>query len=114
MISVAHFTAGTDDFEERARRALEVLAQQAGYRHGTLGRSTDDETAWVLVTEWLDVGSYRRALGAFAVKVEAAPLLGEAVDWPSSFETLVEAVAGQPAVAHGSDREPDAAGRADD
>jgi hypothetical protein len=36
------------------------------------------------------VGSYRRALGNFDVKLRAAPLLGEALDLPSSFESLID------------------------
>ena len=49
---------------------------------GTLGRSTDDADDWVLVTEWENVGSYRRALGNYEVKLHATPLLGEALDLP--------------------------------
>lgn len=89
MISVTHFRAGAADFEQRARDALAVLAARPGFVRGDLGRSTDDPADWTLVTEWANVGSYRRALGNYEVKLRATPLLGEALDLPSAFEALV-------------------------
>jgi hypothetical protein len=108
VISVTHFRATSGDFADRAGRALQVLAERPGYLRGTLGRSVDDESAWVLVTEWKNVGSYRRALGAYEVKLHAAPLLGEAQDVPSAFESLVETSPDGVTALHPSDREPPA------
>lgn len=106
MISVTHFVARDDSFAERARAALAALAQRPGYLRGSLARNTDDAAAWVLVTEWENVGSYRRALGGFEVKMVATPLLAEALDLPSSFESLVEALPGGALDERASDREP--------
>jgi len=102
MISVTHFRAADEDFETRAARALDVLGQRPGFLRGTLGRSTDDTADWTLVTEWANVGSYRRALGNYEVKLHATALLGEALDLPTSFESLVE-LAGGAVVTHDSD-----------
>ena len=88
MISIAHFDSAEPDFAERAELALSTLAARPGYLRGSLARSTDDDH-WVLVTEWENVGAYRRALGAFEVKLHAAPLLGEAIDVPSAFEPVL-------------------------
>jgi hypothetical protein len=107
MISVTHF-ADDAGFGVRARDALTVLSARPGFVRGTLGRSTDDESAWVLVTEWRNVGSYRRALGNVEVKLRAAPLLGEALDLPSSFEPLVDMHGGATTVS-ASDRATDTA-----
>ncbi|MGN6606350.1 MAG: antibiotic biosynthesis monooxygenase family protein [Jatrophihabitans sp.] len=104
MIAIAHLQG--DDLVDEARRALTALAGRPGYLRGSLGRSTDDPTAWVLVTEWENVGSYRRALGNFDVKVGATPLLAGAADLPGAFETLVDVAPGGVAVAHRSDRTP--------
>ena len=41
-----------------------------------------------MVTRWRDVGSYRRALSSYDVKVGAVPLLSRAIDEPSAYETL--------------------------
>jgi hypothetical protein len=103
MISVTHFRAGDPDFATRAADALAALSGRPGFVRGTLGRSTDDESDWVLLTEWQNVGSYRRALGNYDVKLRATPLLGEAVDLPSSFEALVELADGDTTV-HASDK----------
>jgi hypothetical protein len=104
MISVTHFSAAEAGFRTTAQDALGVLAQRPGFVRGTLGRSTDDTTAWVLVTEWDDVGSYRRALGDYQVKVHATPLLATAMDLPASFETLVAVEPGQSPTEFSSDR----------
>jgi hypothetical protein len=108
MISITHFRSGTADFATRAQNALAALADRPGFVRGSVGRSTDDEHEWVLLTEWQNVGSYRRALGNYDVKLRATPLLGEALDVPSSFESLVDVAAGGETTVHASDLEPDA------
>jgi hypothetical protein len=47
----------------------------------------------VLTTTWQNVGSYRRALSAYDVKVTAVPLLSRAVDEPSAYELVEDAAA---------------------
>jgi hypothetical protein len=104
MISVTHFATADADFAERARVALAALAARPGYVRGTVGRSTDDDSQWVLLTEWENVGSYRRALGGYEVKLHATPLLADAVDLPSAFEALIDIAPGGAAVLRPSDR----------
>jgi heme oxygenase (mycobilin-producing) len=91
-------------FVERAHAALAALAGCPGYRSGRLTRALDDPRHWCLVTEWESVGAYRRALGAFEVKVEATPLLAESVDEPSAYETLAAAEPGADVTVFTSDR----------
>jgi hypothetical protein len=104
MIAVTHFSAASADFAERARAALTALADRPGYLRGTLGRSTDDPDMWVLLTEWENVGSYRRALGGYEVKLHATPLLASALDVPGAFEELLDVAPGGAATASPSDR----------
>jgi hypothetical protein len=104
MIAVTHFADGGADFADRAQRALAALAACPGYLRGTLGRSMDEPSAWLLLTEWRDVGSYRRALGAYDVKVHATPLLASALDLPGAFEPLLDVAADGTVATHGSDR----------
>lgn len=89
-----------ESFVERARRALEVLAERPGWRSGHIGRAADDPTLWVITSRWKNVGSYRRALSSYDVKVEAVPLLSLAVDEPSAYELM----ASVPAIAESDDR----------
>jgi hypothetical protein len=109
MIALTHFAATDDgEFELRAQNALSALAARPGYLRGTLGRSTDDPTAWILLTEWENVGSYRRALGNYEVKLHATPLMASALDIPGGFESLLDVAPGGGVIARTSDREPGA------
>lgn len=111
MISVLRFAVGdqVDDearFCARTELALQALAARSGYLRGSAARATDDPRAWVLVTHWRDVGSYRRALGNYDVKVAATPLFADALDEVSAYEVLIEAEPGAGPVVHASDRDP--------
>lgn len=98
------------EFLDAAKRALAALAGQTGYRAGRIGRATDDPALWVIATEWADVGSYRRALSAYQVRVEAVPLLSTACDEPSAFEVFYadDRDDGLPPAESGSSRASDA------
>jgi quinol monooxygenase YgiN len=78
-------------FAEDVERAHALLAARPGYAGGAVGRNVDDPTLWVLQTRWADVGSYRRALSAYDVKLGAVPLLSQALDEPSAYEVLGDA-----------------------
>jgi heme oxygenase (mycobilin-producing) len=97
-------TGAEPEFTERASAALTALAARPGYLRGSLNRAYDDPEHWTLVTEWESVGAYRRALGAFEVKVNATPLLAQSLDEPSAFEELGSAPAGGETVLTASDR----------
>jgi hypothetical protein len=75
-------------FRAELEAALAVLAQQRGYADGRLGRNVDDPELWTMVTRWRDVGSYRRALSSYDVKLGAVPLLSRSVDEPSAYEEV--------------------------
>jgi len=82
-------------FAEDARVALATLAQSAGFIDGAIGQSTDESDLRLLTTRWSDVGSYRRALSRFEVKVSAVPLLSTAIDESSAFEAVHVISSGQ-------------------
>lgn len=93
MLVVTRFTvppAAAGDFTERAQAALRALAARPGYRGGRLARAVDDESRWLLTTEWDDIGSYRRSLSGFEVKMAATPLLAQAAEEPSAYEVLYD------------------------
>lgn len=77
-----------EDFLPLAQAALSAFAERQGFLRGRVGRAADDPTVWVLTTEWDSVGAYRRSLGGYDVKVQAATLLGRSRDEPSAFEVL--------------------------
>jgi quinol monooxygenase YgiN len=80
-----------EDFRTRVLAAREALAGRPGYVDGSVGRNVDDPELWVLATRWANVGSYRRALSAYDVKVTAVPLLSQAIDEPSAYELVGDA-----------------------
>ncbi len=91
MIVVNRFRVGDGEegaFREDVQVALAALAERPGFDQGRVGRNVDDPSLWVLTTTWADVGSYRRALSAYDVKVSAVPLLSRALDEPSAYETV--------------------------
>jgi hypothetical protein len=94
--------AGIDSFDAgvaEARDVLELLATRAGFIRGWVARAVDDADLLVLAHEWADVGSYRRALGSYEVKLHAV-FLQSAADEASAFEVLTERT--PEAVAHHS------------
>lgn len=97
------------DFAAAGERVVAALAGQRGFRSARLGRAVDEPVAWLLVTEWVGPGAWRRALSAFAVRCELTPLLAWAQDTPGAFEVLHEREADGAARSHGSALAPDAA-----
>jgi hypothetical protein len=75
-------------FAGELQAALDVLAAQRGYVDGRIGRNVDDPDLWVLTTTWQNVGSYRRALSAYEVKLRAVAVLSQALDEPSAYELV--------------------------
>jgi hypothetical protein len=53
-----------------------------------LGRWLDEPDLWALVTEWEGAGYYRRALGAYEVRMTFIPLSALAVDEPGAYEVV--------------------------
>jgi quinol monooxygenase YgiN len=75
-------------FRAQARDALDAFAAQPGHVRGRVGRSADEPDLWVLVTEWENVGAYRRALSAYDVKMRAVPVMYRALVEPTAYELL--------------------------
>jgi heme oxygenase (mycobilin-producing) len=87
------------DFAANAGRLQSALATRPGHLGSQLVRALDDPTRWVLVSEWVGVGPWRRALSNYEVRVEVMPLMALAEAEPSVYETIptqAPAGAGQP------------------
>jgi hypothetical protein len=80
--------AETGGFVSTAQEVLRVLADSPGHLSGRLGRAVDDPELWAMVTDWDGAGFYRRALGAFAVRVALIPLSALAIDEPGAYEVI--------------------------
>ncbi|MEU8226060.1 antibiotic biosynthesis monooxygenase family protein [Kribbella sp. NPDC048915] len=91
MFVVIRFRVGEDDqagFGERVRAAVDVLEQQKGFVAARVGRNVDDPELLALTLEFENIGSYRRALSPYDVKLTAVPLLSQAIDEPTAYEDL--------------------------
>lgn len=64
------------------------MAARPGHVKTHLARALDDPSMWVLVSEWVNVGSYRRAIGNVNVRMESGVLMGAAVNEPSAYEEI--------------------------
>ncbi|HEU5032149.1 MULTISPECIES: antibiotic biosynthesis monooxygenase family protein [Actinomadura] len=91
MIAITRYrvpAADADGFAERMTAVLAALARSTGFRSGRLARTVDEPGLWALVTEWDGAGHYRRALGAYEVRLEFMPLAAFAVDEPGAYEIV--------------------------
>jgi quinol monooxygenase YgiN len=89
MFAVARFSVSLGQasaFESNLATAMAALSQCPGFLKGEYGQNLDDSTLWSLVTHWENVGSYRRALSNNTVKMQAIPVLAQAIDEPGAYE----------------------------
>jgi hypothetical protein len=89
MFATARFTVALADaahFEAQLHAALDAFSHCAGFKSGEFGQNLDELTLWSLVTHWENVGSYRRALSNNNVKMNAIPILAQAIDEPGAYE----------------------------
>jgi quinol monooxygenase YgiN len=91
VLVVTRYRVALDDeaFAADAERALGVLSARDGCLGAVLGRSVDEPELWTLTTTWRSVGTYRRALSHYEVKLHAVPLMYRAIDEPTAYEDLV-------------------------
>lgn len=88
MLSVNRFHSADPTLSDRLAGVLELLRARPGFVSGRVARAADEPDSWVLVTEWQDVGSYRRGLSGYEVKVGAWPVLAEAIPEASAYEVV--------------------------
>jgi quinol monooxygenase YgiN len=88
MIAIARFRVPTGqaaEFRAQLEQALAVFTERDGFSYGDIGQNLDEPELWTLVTHWINVGSYRRALSSTQVKMEVVPLLATAIDEPGAY-----------------------------
>jgi quinol monooxygenase YgiN len=88
MIAIARFRmplAESAAFKASLAQALSTFSQRDGFVSGDYGQNLDEPELWTLVTHWINVGSYRRALSSTEIKMTVVPLLAQAIDEPGAF-----------------------------
>ena len=79
---------GEAEFLAGVRDALTAFAARPGHLASRLCRALDDPTLWVLVSEWQNVGSYRRALSSYDVRMASGRLMGAVINEPTAYEDV--------------------------
>jgi len=74
-----------------ATSAIEILTQRPGFVDASVIRSVDEPEQLLVLSQWVDVGSYRRALSSTESKMGVWPFLANMHDQSSAFETLIAA-----------------------
>jgi hypothetical protein len=69
---------------------MNVLQERPGFVSASIFHNADSPERYLIKTDWLDVGSYRRALGSMEAKVGVWPFLANMRDEPTAFEMLME------------------------
>ncbi|RBY94784.1 antibiotic biosynthesis monooxygenase [Blastococcus sp. TBT05-19] len=93
MFAVTRLRVGAGDepvLAEQVRTLLAALATRPGFLDGEIGSAPDEPGLWALVTRWEGVGSYRRALSAYDVKLAGGPVWVHAVDEPGVYLTAAD------------------------
>ena len=75
-------------FRTDIHAALDALSARPGHVQSRLAQALEDPAVWVLVSEWVDVGSYRRALSSYDVRMASVALMGAVIDEPTAFEVV--------------------------
>ncbi len=90
MLVITRFDVDPDEhsFREDLEGVRALLAGQTGCLEAVVGRNLDTPRLWTLISRWRDVGSYRRALGSYEVKLNGSQVLGRAVDEPGAYEEV--------------------------
>ena len=73
-----------------AKQAMTVLRARPGFVSAGIFHNADSSERYLVKTDWVDVGSYRRALGSMEAKVGVWPFLANMRDEPTAFEMLLE------------------------
>jgi quinol monooxygenase YgiN len=85
-----------ESFRAGVRAALEALAARPGHVSSRLAQALDEPDTWVLVSEWVNVGSYRRALSSYDVRMASAVLMGAVINEATAYD-VIEQVPAEPA-----------------
>lgn len=80
---VPHPDAG---FQALATQVVTHFRNSAGCRGAQLVRNLDEPQLWAILSDWVDVGSYRRTFNGTEAKLLLIPLLSLAIDEPSAYD----------------------------
>jgi quinol monooxygenase YgiN len=75
-------------FRAEVRAVIAAFGARPGHVSTRLAQALDDPTMWVLVSEWVNVGSYRRALSSYDVRMAGGVLMGSVLPEPTAYRIV--------------------------
>ena len=88
MIAISRFrvpSAEGPTFRASAEQAAQFFRSRPGCLRAEVVQNLDDPTLWALVSDWVDVGSYRRGFSGYDAKMILTPVLSLALDEPGAY-----------------------------
>ena len=82
--------ADPNTWKQEAKDAIKVLQLRPGFVAASVFHNADMSERYLVKTDWVDIGSYRRALGSMEAKIGVWPFLANMRDEPTAFEMLME------------------------
>lgn len=73
---------------ENAHSSLVLLKDRDGFIQGHIMHSPDEPQRYAIECSWVDVGSYRRAIGSTLAKLHIWPFLANMINRPTALESL--------------------------
>ncbi len=90
FVITQHQPANTDEFLEQIQVMTEQLSKEPGFIRLSVTRSVDEPNHWKIVQEWKQIGDARRAVNSSKNRMIVWPVLSQAQNEVSFYETLVE------------------------
>ncbi|MFZ9353316.1 MAG: antibiotic biosynthesis monooxygenase family protein [Candidatus Nanopelagicales bacterium] len=85
-----HQPANSDEFLQQVQTMTEQLSKEPGFIRLSVTRSVDEPNNWKIVQEWEQIGDARRAVNSSKNRMIVWPVLSQAQNEVTFYETLVD------------------------
>ena len=90
FVITQHKPANSDEFLQQVQTMTEQLSKEPGFIRLSVTRSVDEPNNWKIVQEWEQIGDARRAVNSSKNRMIVWPVLSQAQNEVTFYETLVD------------------------
>ena len=90
FVITQHQSANSDEFLQQVQTMTEQLSKEPGFIRLSVTRSVDEPNNWKIVQEWEQIGDARRAVNSSKNRMIVWPVLSQAQNEVTFYETLVD------------------------
>ncbi len=90
FVITQHQPANSDEFLQQVQTMAEQLSKEPGFIRLSVTRSVDEPNNWKIVQEWEQIGDARRAVNSSKNRMIVWPVLSQAQNEVTFYETLVD------------------------